>query len=54
MKKILNWLTIEESGQGMVEYSLILSLVVIIVIGAIITLGSKTLDLYQKSIAEMP
>jgi pilus assembly protein Flp/PilA len=34
MKNFLNWLKNEESGQGMVEYGLIV-LVVVVIIGAI-------------------
>lgn len=34
MKKLINWLKNEESGQGMVEYGLI-----IVIIGAVIFVG---------------
>lgn len=34
MKKLMNWLKNEESGQGMVEYGLILALIAIAVIAA--------------------
>ncbi|MDF2700963.1 MAG: hypothetical protein K0Q49_2527 [Haloplasmataceae bacterium] len=43
MKKIMNWLKNEESGQGMVEYGLILVLIALAVIGILGTLGG-TLD----------
>ncbi len=36
MKKFLGWLTKEESGQGMVEYGLI---IVLVAIAAIVALG---------------
>ena len=41
MKKMMNWLVSEESGQGMVEYALILALIAIVVIVALSTLGNK-------------
>ena len=31
MRKLLNWLKDEESGQGMVEYALIIALVAVVV-----------------------
>lgn len=39
MKKLMNWLAAEESGQGMVEYALILALVSIVAIAALALLG---------------
>ncbi|MBR0600007.1 Flp family type IVb pilin [Sinanaerobacter chloroacetimidivorans] len=41
MKKFLNWFVKEESGQGMVEYGLILGLVALAVIAALTVLGTK-------------
>lgn len=41
MKKLMNWLKNEESGQGMVEYGLILALIAVVVIAALSGLGSK-------------
>ena len=40
MKKMMNWLANEESGQGMVEYALILALIAIVVIVALRALGN--------------
>lgn len=39
MKKLMNWLKNEESGQGMVEYALIIALIAVVVIGAVRLLG---------------
>jgi pilus assembly protein Flp/PilA len=44
MKNLLNWLKNEESGQGMVEYGLILALIAVVVIVALRTLGTATKD----------
>lgn len=41
MKKLLNWLKNEESGQGMVEYGLILALIAIVVIAALRIIGER-------------
>jgi pilus assembly protein Flp/PilA len=35
MKKMMNWLKNEESGQGMVEYALIIALVGVLLVGAL-------------------
>ena len=40
MKKFLNWFTKEESGQGMVEYGLILALIAVVVIVAVAAIGT--------------
>ena len=42
MKKLLVWLRNEESGQGMVEYGLILALIAVVVIVALQNLGEAT------------
>lgn len=41
MKEMMNWLANEESGQGMVEYGLILALIAVVVIAAVTTIGSN-------------
>lgn len=53
MKKIINLLIYEESGQGMVEYSLIFALVIIMAISSLVVLGNTTFKLYEKSLNEM-
>lgn len=45
MKKLMNWLMEEESGQGMVEYGLILAL---ISIAALTVLGLLSTNLNAK------
>ena len=47
MKKIMNWLKNEESGQGMVEYGLIIALIAAVVITAVGFLGPKVETLFQ-------
>lgn len=41
MKKMINILLNEESGQGLVEYGLILALIALVVITLLKTVGSK-------------
>ena len=41
MKQILSWLKDEESGQGMVEYALIVGVIAVIVIVVMNVLGPK-------------
>lgn len=44
MERLKNWLLEEESGQGMVEYGLIIVLIALVVIGALTTIGSTLKD----------
>jgi pilus assembly protein Flp/PilA len=48
MKKLLNWLKDEESGQGMVEYALILGLIAVVVIGILTTMGTGISDWFTE------
>jgi len=41
MKKLINWLKDEESGQGMVEYGLIIAVVAIVAVVTLSPLGTK-------------
>jgi pilus assembly protein Flp/PilA len=40
MKKLMNWLKNEESGQGMVEYGLIIAVVALVVVVGLRVLGN--------------
>lgn len=54
MKEKINWFTDEEDGQGMVEYSLILALVAMAVIGSLSLLGGTiNKQLYENTISKM-
>lgn len=48
MKNLMKWLRDEESGQGMVEYGLILAGIAIVVIVAVNILGNKTSNIMNK------
>ena len=48
MKKLMNWLKNEESGQGMVEYGLILALIAVVVIVALQLIGTETEKTFDK------
>ena len=54
MKKLVNWLTNEESGQGMVEYGLIIALVAVVVIVGLVALGPKIRDLFTGVSGTIP
>lgn len=47
MKKLMNWLKNEESGQGMVEYGLIIVVVALVVVGALYALGGNLKDQFD-------
>lgn len=53
MKKFMNWLKNEESGQGMVEYGLILALIAVAVIGALTLLGGNISDMFTKASTDL-
>ncbi len=50
MKKIMNWLKNEESGQGMVEYGLIIVVVALVVIGGLSLLGTRLNTLFGTDV----
>ncbi len=48
MKKMMNWLKQEESGQGMVEYGLIIGVVAVVLIGALIALRGQIGGIFDR------
>lgn len=48
MRDVKNFL-MDEDGQGMVEYGLIIGLVALAVIGALAVLGPKISDMFQNA-----
>ena len=48
MKKILSWLKNEESGQGMVEYGLIIVGIALVVVAAFVVLSGNLTNLFNK------
>jgi pilus assembly protein Flp/PilA len=42
------------SGQGLVEYALVLIFVVIVVVGALTVMGGSLSDAYNNIIAQLP
>ena len=53
MKKIKNWFVSEESGQGMVEYGLIIALIAVVLIGALTALGGGLDGIFGKITGEL-
>ena len=53
MKKLMNWLKNEESGQGMVEYGLIIVVVALVVVGALKLLGTNLSGQFDKVAGEV-
>lgn len=53
MKKLMNWLKNEESGQGMVEYALIIALIAVVVIGAVRFLGQTVEGKFEEIDTEL-
>ncbi len=48
MKKALNWFVSEESGQGLVEYGLIIALIAVVVIGVLASMGTGIKDIFGE------
>lgn len=45
---MMNWLLTEESGQGMVEYGLIIALVSVVAIAVLKTIGEKIVAKFNQ------
>ncbi|TFF64217.1 Flp family type IVb pilin [Helcococcus ovis] len=45
---MMNWFMKEESGQGMVEYGLILALISVVVIAILSSIGGQLKDTFNK------
>jgi pilus assembly protein Flp/PilA len=54
MKNKLVFLKNEEAGQGMVEYSLILALIVLVCIAAVKLLGENASEFYNNATNQIP
>ena len=49
MKNFLAWLKDEESGQGMVEYGLIIALVAVLLVATLVLFKDKIKDVFMKA-----
>lgn len=54
MKKYLQWLKDEESGQGMVEYGLIIAAVALVVVVGVAAFGGKLNTFFTALKVEVP
>lgn len=52
MKKIINRLLLDQKGQGLVEYGMIISLVVLAAVGALMTFGDNLGTFYNGKIID--
>ncbi len=43
----------DESGQGMVEYALIIALIAVVVIGAVVVLGGNVKNIFSSASKEL-
>jgi pilus assembly protein Flp/PilA len=51
--KIMKDFWIDESGQGMVEYALIIALIAVALIASVVVFGGRVRDLFQSSSDEI-
>ena len=50
MKDLMNWFSSEESGQGLVEYGLIIALIAVVLIASLTSLGTGIQAKFQQII----
>lgn len=50
---MMNWFVSEESGQGMVEYGLIIALIAVVLIGALTALGGGLNNVFGQITAKL-
>lgn len=48
MKELMNWIKEEESGQGLVEYALIVGLITLVCVALISQTGDNVKDFWTK------
>ena len=48
MRKIIEWVKKEESGQGMIEYALIIGLISIAAVAILLIIGPKISNLFSN------
>lgn len=53
MKEMMNWLSEEESGQGMVEYGLIIALIAVAVMVVLGTMGGKIKAIFEAAASSL-
>lgn len=53
MNKFMNWFASEESGQGLVEYGLIIALIAVICIAALTNLGTGVRDKFDEIVSAL-
>lgn len=53
MRKFLNWFKNEESGQGMVEYALIIGLVAVVLIAALGLMTGSIQEIFGRITGEL-
>ncbi len=54
MLSLVKRLLVEEEGQGMAEYGLILALIAVVVIGVLATMGDKLQEVFNQVNDKLP
>lgn len=54
MMNMLKWLSAEESGQGMVEYGLILAFIALAAVTALSAVGQKLVPFFEDIVNKIP